>query len=271
LEALPSFAFAIINGIILGVAFLLVMYKMIDGEMPAAAGLTTMGVILFMLTMSVKPVHPALPLIILVVAITLMAITPFALEQLEKAELRALETDRLIRVYDAFVERPDNTAALFEIAERLYAHGMRANAIAISSAALAGVSQKIDPVRNTSVRDHFRKEEYQLKRWIRENPDPALLTVPACPGCGHVNPPEQLVCEKCGRPYLIDTAYNLNVRPKVYGKLVFAFAAVAGLIVAASAVGLNFSGGIELLMLIVVIGGIGGAFYYLFFRPYHMS
>jgi len=244
-----------------------VMYKMVDGDLPVVAGLPTMVVILFLLAMSVKPVHPAIPLIILVVALTFMGVAPFAGEQLERSELRALETDRLIHAYDAYVERPDNWAAVFEIADRLYAHGMRANAIAISSAAMNGISQKVDPVRNVSARDYFRKEDYLLKKWLRENPNLELLKVPACPECGTINSPERLVCEKCGRPYLIDIAYKMNIKPRVYGKLVLAFAAVACLIVVAAAIGLNFSGVVAFLMLLVAIGGIAGTIIYLFRAP----
>ena len=254
----------------MGIAFLLMLYKMIDGELPFVPGIAGMGFLMFLLAMSVKPVHPAIPGIIFVVVLTAMGLAPFAANQLEQVELKAFETDRLIRLYENYVQRPDNVAALLKIADHLYQNGLRANAIAIASATLNSLSNQPDAIHNRSQRDYFRTEDYALQRWIRETGDISLLKPVPCPSCGAVSRPEFLLCETCGRPYLIDIVnkmHNVNVAPKVYGKLVLSFGAIATLIVVCSAVGLYFSGVFMFLMMVIAIAGVAALLNYLFRAP----
>jgi hypothetical protein len=218
--------------------------------------------------MCAKPAHPAIPGVILVVVLTLMVLTPFAIEQVDKVELRAMHTERLIRAYNALVERPDNVAATFEICRGLYTHGMKGNAIAIASMTMEKLSRHVDPVQNRSLRDRFREEEFMVKKWTRETAKtPNELRAIPCPGCGHMNPMNLLVCEKCGRPYLLDIAHKMNHKPRVYGRIVVAFAAIASLIVLCAAIGLVFQGIVLFLVLAAAIGATGGVVHWLFRAP----
>lgn len=268
---MPGFSelgFALLASLVLGIAALLIVYKMIDGDMPVLAGLGGIGGILFMLFMTINPINPAVPMVVMIVSVVCLALFPFASEQLEKVEIRVLETDRLVRSYNAFAKRPDNTAAAFEIANRLYKHGMKANAIGLATATLNRLSQQLDPVTNRSFRDTFRNEEMTLRNWNREAAaNPQLIRPVACPNCKFINPPDALICAQCGRPYLLDVATNMNLRPRVFGRILLAFGALSALIVGASAVGLYFSGYVLILMILIQVIGAGAVLHFLFRPP----
>jgi hypothetical protein len=263
-EGLAGLGLAIVASVVLGIAVLLLVYKMIDGELPAAAGLGTVIAIFFLLYQCVHPIHPVMPAVVLVVALCCMATFPYAADQLEKSELRQLHTEKLIRTYDAFVARPDNFSALFEIARGLYKHGMKANAIAITTATLNGLNTQLDPIHNRSVRDQFREEEFTLKRWVREAQANPKGELPVICACGVKNPPEKIVCHSCGRPYVIDAAHNMNLRPRILARLVLAFGLVAALIVGAAAIGLYFSGIVLVIAMTIAVGGTALAIHLLF-------
>jgi len=268
MEGLPALAVTIACSVVLGIAVLLIIYKMIDGDLPMIPGIGGLCAILFLLGMCAKPVSDVIPGVILVVTLTCMVLFPFAAEELEKAALRALDTERLIKVYNTYVDRPDNISAVFEISQSLYKHGMRGHAIALATSAMNTLSERVDPVQNRSFRDTFRREEYMIKNWAREaEKDPKGNRPIACPKCGNVNPLGTLICEKCQRPYLLDIAHNMNIRPRIYGRLMIAFAALAGTIVLGASVGTMFSGAIQLIVILLTLAGVGGLIYWLFKPP----
>src|SRR5205823_4189125 len=89
----------------------------------------------------------------------------------------------------------------------------------------------------------FRTEEHQVKRWMKEiAADPTSGRPIACPHCGHLNDLTDIVCANCGEAYMLTLARGLDVRQRFIGKLLLAAAAIAGLIVGASAIGLYLGG-----------------------------
>ena len=182
MEGIAGLGVALAAAVVLGIGGILIIHKMIDGEMPFLGGCVAIVVILLMLSVAITTPIPIITGLIFVVALAGMALFPYAANQVELAEIRAFDTERLIKVYNAYVERPDNIAAVFEISRLLYAHGLRANAIGLATAALNTLSLRVDPVSNKTFRDSFRNEEYMLKNWSREaaktpgGPKPA-----ACP------------------------------------------------------------------------------------------
>lgn len=267
-EGLASLAIAIFASCVLGVAALLIIYKMIDEEFPFLQGIVALLIDFLMIAMAIIAKSPVVPGTIFVVALASMALFPYAADQLERADLRQFGTERLIKAYNAYVDRPDNISAVFEVARGLWEHGMKGNAIGIATAALNSLSKTSDSLSNRSMRDMFRNEEYMLKNWNREAArDPSIMRPVPCPKCGHISPLEYLVCEKCQTPYLLHTADKMTVRHKVYGRLLLTFAVVSGVIVGAAAIGMMFSGFVAFLALVAVLTGAGFAIQRLFKPP----
>src|SRR4051812_16188736 len=99
-EGLANLGLSIVASVVLGIAVLLLVYKMIDGDLLFVSGAPAMVVIVLLLYQCIHPIHPVMPGVILVVALTCLALFPYAQDQLEKTELRQLHTERLIRSYD---------------------------------------------------------------------------------------------------------------------------------------------------------------------------
>lgn len=258
---------AVIASVVLGIAFLLTLYKTIDGDFPVGPGIATLCVIVFLELNCVKPVHPVIPGLILLVVVLVMAMFPYAATQLEAAETRALETEQLEKAYSALVARPDNVPALFEVARRLHAHGLKGHAVGLATKTLQALDQSADPVSNRSLRHQFRNEEYAMKRWIKEiAQDPRSGRPVACPHCGHVNSLDVIVCEKCKEAYVLTLARSLDVRSRFIGRLLLAAAAVAGVIVGGAAIGLYFQGTTAILAFVAALT-TAGVFISALFRP----
>src|SRR5437016_14650314 len=92
-EAIPGLLIAIACGVVLGIAVLLLIYKMVDGDLPVVAGLPALVMILLAMALAIRPTHPAVPGVILVSAIALMAFFPYAVQVLESYELRAVRSE----------------------------------------------------------------------------------------------------------------------------------------------------------------------------------
>jgi hypothetical protein len=266
-EAVGSLLIAVTSGVVLAIAILLILYRMIDGDIPAPLGAGAIVMILGLLIGSVRPPHPALPGVVLVVALTAMAFFPFALHTLERAELQGIDIHRLERAYRAYSERPDNASALFELARCLHLHGMANHAIAIGSATLETLSTKVDPIKNASLKDAFRGEEIMVRTWTRDrDKSPTKVEPITCPSCGNRNAIGQPVCLKCQRPYLLDLAQQLDVRPRIMGRLVLAWAALALFLVIAVGLGMAFQGTAMIATFAVALAAVGGFLSWLF-RP----
>jgi hypothetical protein len=267
MEGIAGLFITVASAIILGIAFLLILYKSIDGELPLIPSLVAMGVVVGMLTICVARINPIIPAVILVVTLTLMGLFPFAATQLEAAELRSIDTGQLEKAYAGLVARPDNVSIIFEIARRLHAHGMKGHAIAISTKTLDALSQNVDQVKNRSLRDQFRNEEYEMKRWRREVAnDPSSARPIACPHCGHTNQLDLIVCAKCGEAYVLTLARGLDVRSRFIGKLLLTAAIIAAVIVGSATLGVYLGGLALFVALAVAIAGAGISIH-LLFRP----
>ncbi|HEY3781761.1 MAG TPA: hypothetical protein VGL56_11795 [Fimbriimonadaceae bacterium] len=244
---------------------LLIIYKMVDGELPVGPGLGSLVLIMGILAMTISTQAGFLQGTVFVISLAGLASFSFLAEQFEIAALRKFETEKLIEIYNKYLDRPDNISALFEIAKRLHRQGLKGNAIALTQNALDSLSKNLDPVSNKSFRDTFRNEEYMLKNWQREAAaDPRIMRPMACPNCKTVNPLVNFYCTKCQRPYVMDIAYDKHVKPTIYGKLLVSFAMVATIVVGSAFIGVTFSGLLAVVMLVVLLGAAGGAIYWMF-------
>ena len=271
MEGIANLGLAIMASVVIGIAGLLVVYKMIDQELPVLPGLVTLVLLFALLAITIATQSGFIQATVFVVVLAGLASFSFLAEQLETAELLKFETEKLIEVYNRYLQRPDNISAIFDIAKRLHAQGLKGNAIALATNALDSLSKNLDPVSNKSFRDTFRNEEYMVKNWNREAAaDPTIMRPRACPGCKTVNPLAEPYCTKCKRPYVLDIAYDQNVKPKIYGKLLFAFAILSGVIVGSALIGVTFSGALAGVMLVVLLGASAGIIHWMFRPPQGM-
>ncbi len=265
-EALGVFLVSIATGLVLGTAVLLLIYKMVDGDLPVLPGICSLIMILFAMALAIKPPHPAVTGVIFVLALTLMAVFPYAEQKLEEFELRAIDAERLARSFSAVQARPDNFAAKFELARQLYDLGFHAQAIHLTSSTLDGLDTEQDQVRNQSLRDVFHREQVLLRRWQGQPMGAGALK---CPSCGAFNRPTDLFCSGCGQPHMLNIVRGQEVKPRVWAKLVLAWAALALFIPGSVAIGMNLDGVVRFATFAASLAAVGILIGWLFRPPKH--
>lgn len=267
-EVVGSFFITLAGAIVCGIAILLILYKMIDGDFPVVPGLVAVAANLFVMAIIVRPPHPAIPGIALLVVVTLTCFFPYAAGVLEKIENDAIDLSRMERAYSAVLFRPDNLAARLEIAEMLHAQGFVHQAIAIAREAIIALPSEVDQVQNRSVRDLFAKEERRLAQWLHTPPPPnALPPVVACAKCGKRNESNILICPGCNSPYLLNAIQQENVQWKTVGKLLLSWAAIAVFFLGVMLIALNMKGGLMYVMIFAAGAAVFAFVSWLFKRP----
>lgn len=267
-EMLGGLMIAVASGVVLGIAFLLIVYKMIDGDIPVGMGLGSLVGIIGVLMMTAKPPHPAIPGVVLIVALTLMAFFPFMLNQLDKADLNSFDVGRLQKAYQALAARPDNFASKLEVAKALHSQGFVHQAIAIANETLNSIPTERDNVTNRSLRDQFRDEDYKVKQWMRTAGKAPLYAVHMkCANCGFENQLNAIVCGKCGHTYLLDVARKGDNKAKVIGKLVLSWGLLALFLVGAASAGLAMPGIAGISVILGSLVAIGFLFAWMFRSP----
>ncbi|HVT13274.1 MAG TPA: zinc ribbon domain-containing protein [Fimbriimonadaceae bacterium] len=267
-DAVSGFLIAVACGVVLGIAVLLIIYKMVDGDIPFLAGFAALVMVMFSMVLAIKAPFPAVPGIVLVMALTLMALFPYAEQKLEEFELRGIEANQIARSYAAIQMRPDNFAAKIELAKQLYAHQFPIQGINLMESTLQGLSAQRDDVQNRSMRDVFYREDALLQRW-KNTPTQTDAKSFVCPSCGNRNEPHEVFCTKCQRPYMLDIVRGQEVRPRVWGKLVLTWAAIALFIPGAVVIGMSVDGFLKILAFGGGLGIVGGLIAWLFKPPKH--
>jgi uncharacterized membrane protein len=228
--------------VVISLCILVLVRKMVSGDLPAGPGVVVVGFLVAVMWFCVNPPHPVFPGVALVAVVSLMVSFPFVERQLELQEHRQYDLARLERAFAALQQKPDNPSAAFEAAKWLWQQGFRRDAMAIAEATLARLDTRRDEIKNTSMREMFRAEEHALRMWRSQPPVPEPPSANMCPACRTVNEPGNLFCSGCKRPYLLDKARLAGFKDKVFVKLVIAYAAICGVIVAGGAIGLVTTG-----------------------------
>lgn len=262
-----QFLVTIPSAVVVAICFLLIFYKMVDGDVPVLPGLGALTVLIGLLWLCVWPPHPALPAVILVSIVALMVTFPFAERQLSDIEQREYDVERLERAVRSLEQKADNPSALFEAARWLYVQGFHHDAIAIGDAALRMLSTKRDEVRNTSMRDQFRAEDRMVAQWRTLPAAPVHESVYKCPACQTQNPPGTLFCNGCRRPYLLDRVKRVDLRSRFWGKLILTWALVGATVVGAASVGLSLEGTPRFMAIGVGVAVLGLLLGFLFRPP----
>ena len=267
--SIPAFLATLLMLPVFGFAAVAVVRWMVDGNLSGLQGTIALAVLIAMFAAGIKIPHDYAPWIILGVVVTLMVLFPFAEEQLNKADLRVLNSERIDAAHAALAARPDNIPAAFNLARMLYEHGYRGHGIAIADNVLNTISAEInDPLNQTSLRDHYRSEAYELKRWKTESTDPRFFAPLKCPVCGGMNPPGPLACIKCSKPYLLELARGTSSTKRVVGKLVLAWALLGLMLTLVASALMSFKAPLNYVVAAVALAG-AGSILGLLFKPPH--
>jgi hypothetical protein len=258
MEQFERFIVAMPCIIVCSICGLLIVLRMIGGELPATPGFGALGVLITLMYFCVNPPHPWFPVLGVIAVLALMISFPFAEAELEKREQREYDAERLERAYGAIQQKADNWSAHFEAARWLRIHGFHRDAILIAENALNQLGTQRDEVKNMSMRDAFRAEEDMVRRWKRETPVPEPPQARQCPACKKVNETGSLLCSGCGRPYHLDKAKLARFKDKVYVKLILTYAAVAALILGGGGIGMAIEGNMRYVAIgaAVVVAGL---------------
>ena len=215
-------AFAMIPVVI--VAIFQLMSWMASGEIETHVGLVAIAVVLVVSIATVMTRNSIAVISVLICMVSLMVFFPYASEQLAKAEIQGLDIDKLDRAHQQLVATPENVASFFLVGEIVHTLGLEGHAIAIYESTLNTLSTQIDPIKNQSMREVFRAEEFRAREWRRQVRDPDAFRAVACPRCGHRNEPGTLACGGCNGPFLLDLARKIDPRPKIRSRLVTGWA-----------------------------------------------
>ncbi|MBX7131338.1 MAG: zinc ribbon domain-containing protein [Fimbriimonadaceae bacterium] len=264
---IPSLFITLATIIVMGFGFVRVIGMMIMKELDVVPGFLALAALLGIFAVTIYSHSEFVAGATFVVMLTLMAFYPFAETQLEKLQHREIDVAGLEKAFQTAIQRPDNIAVRFQIAQIVYDLGLHGHAIAISETTLQALSTQWDDVQNRSLRDVFRGEEQTVKQWRRTLRDPQAFREVACPKCGKPNPPGQLACVGCGGPFLLELARRLDKRSSFVGKLVLSWAALAVFLVAAVMMSTKLSGVPLYLMFFVALGLVGGLLSWLFRDP----
>lgn len=265
-EAFPALITTIPLFLLIGFCILKLIGMLLLHEVSLGAALSGIALLLLTLYVGVKAGGSAVAIGILVSVAALMVFYPYALEQLEHADLREIDADTLLRAHVVISEQPNNIPAWFRLAEMLYALGLPGHAIALSDRIVATLSADLDLMQNRSQRDFYRTEEWRAKRWREELRDPRAFHPIACPKCGVRNPPGEVTCAGCGSHYLVEYVRLMPGRSSMATTLVFAWCLILAAVVAGAWAMLTFSTGLGLVALVMVLATLGAALYWLF-RP----
>lgn len=201
---------------------------------------------------------------VLVVVIGLIVFSPYAGQQMARAEFHQIDVDALDRSFQVIAQRPDSIPSYFDICRRLYDLGYDGPAIAIGERTLNGISTAMDPLRNASLRDQFRNEETSIKRWRRELKNPKAFDPVVCPLCSRPNDPSNLACEGCGRAHLLELARSTNLKNRTFGRLVLAFAMVCVFVVGGAAALMRLPSPFGPILFVAGLGATGVCLWLLF-------
>ncbi|MDK3161074.1 hypothetical protein QPK87_31620 [Kamptonema cortianum] len=227
----------------------------IMGDVEAYAGILAILALLAAFAVGLGTKSPLVQGCIVVTLISLMLMFPFAQDYLNRHDLWEVNVEKIDRAHEELAIRPDNIPAWFALARSLYEHGYRGHGIALAEMTLDRIPSEIDPVQQRSMRDFYRSEEYELKKWKRESAHPKYFKPLPCRACRHMNRPGFVNCEKCNQPFLLEMARGLASKGQVFGKLILAWAGIAVVIPFSAWAGVSLKGFAQFG---AVVGGIAG-------------
>lgn len=227
---------------IFGFVAVTLVWWMLEGTITGGQGLAGLACCITAFAICIIAGSSLITGIVIIATISLVVTYPFASHKVAEIELSGFNIDLIDRAYQQLHERPDNIPAAFQLARSLYNFGFRGHAIAFSEQTFNNISTVVDPIKQTSLRSHFRNEEYELKNWKLATQDQKFFRPLACPTCKRPNPPGTIVCQACQAPYLLEIARQRDPRPRAMGKLVLAWGLICLIIPIAAFIGFSVPG-----------------------------
>jgi hypothetical protein len=264
IDALPGLVIALGLAPVCGFAILRIVLLMVDGELGAGPGTVALIAMLAVLVVTIMSKSSAVAGVVIVVLVSLIVFFPYAVEQVASAEVRGMDIDKLDRVHREIIERPENVASYFALAEIVHALGLEGHGIVIAEQTLQRLSTEMDPIKNQSLRDVFRNEEARAKQWRRNVRDIAAFRAVACPRCGRPNEPGTIACVGCQGPFLLELARKIDPRARIRQKLVVGFALVAGFLTGTVYAWTAIEGDLRLVAFGLGLGTVAGVFTWMF-------
>lgn len=264
MEGLIGLLVALASIIVYGMGIVTLMWWMFDGRLAVGAGFVGIFGTIAALAVTIFGGGGWVSGAVLIAYISLILTYPFAETKLAETELRGYNIELIDRAYAELNRRPDNVAAAFQLARSLYNYGMRGHAIALSEQTLERVSAGSDPLAARPVKDIYRAEFFELKKWKEQSQDPKFFKPINCPKCKLPNPPGHLSCQRCQTPYLLELARSADPRATVMAKLVLAWGLIAAIVPASAMAGKLLGGGMSILAVFAGITLIGLVLWWVF-------
>lgn len=245
-----------------------VLKYIFSGEIDVFPGLLTVFVLILTMFLALLSGSMLIQGVAVVCTVSLVVMFPFAMNYLDRHDLREINAEHIDRAILELSVRQDNFPAWFKLSESLFQAGYHGHAIALAEQTLSRISTDMDPIQNRSMRDMYRNEEIMIKKWRTNATNPKRHLPLACPKCGQKNRPGTINCTKCEAPYLLLLSRKVGTRTGAFAKLVVGWALIAMLIPGAAYVGDSLGGG-GMAIGVVLLGfvGIGVILWWIFRDP----
>ncbi len=207
-----------------------VFWWMLEGAMEVLPGLVAIALLVAGFCIAGSTTNEIARWSCVISSITLVLIFPFADNYLDRFDLRELNAEQVDRAFLELSIRPDNFAAWFKLAQGLFDMGYHGHAIALAEQTIARIPDTADPMQNRSMRDLFREEQAQIRRWRDQSRNPARHKPIPCPKCRALNAPGTINCVKCGVPYLLLLSRRMGTRSGAFTRLVLGWAVISAII-----------------------------------------
>lgn len=184
------------------------VHGMVMGDIDALVGILAIFLGMALAILTIAAPDPRLsPFTFAAGLITAIAYVPLR-EALRRRALAKIDLEQLELTYERLRLRPEDTAALFKMAEMLYLRGLTGQAVALGQNLLPRMP-----------RDLYEDEHRKVFKWSETLTDPNEMRPIPCLSCGRFNPPGIPNCAGCGREHLLDYARGRWLGPGV-GKII---------------------------------------------------
>jgi hypothetical protein len=240
-----------------GVLIVIAMHQMIMKQLDFLPGMLVCISLLVLAVLVITLPNEVMSAFIMIASIGAAITVPFALSRMDDQIIDEIDLSVLERAHLNLSMKPENAPAWFELARALHAQGLPGHAIVIGDLTMASLSDNKDPLKFTSMRDHFRAEGAMVTKWKRELTDPDAFDPMPCPMCGHLNEAGTIRCGQCDGPYLLELARQKFGSKGIIGRLAFMWFGTTIVVLTAGFVSLVLSPGLTVLVIFAALVAMG--------------
>jgi len=189
------------------------IHWMVAGDVEAWIGIPGVVLAVCLGAVTTRPPDPMLSPLLFAAVLGTVVLFPFVRALHHRRQLAQIDIEQLASIHDGLARNPANWAAKFRMAEILYQRGHTGPAIRLAEAAIVHLPANL-----------FAPEHRVINGWRSTPHHPESLRCPPCLRCGFNNEPGEHVCQRCGRPFLLDLAAGSWVAGGAMAKLLGAWA-----------------------------------------------